>query len=186
MELFDIIGYFDLYFSNNFNDKNKWEGQFLLEDNWFEGLVLDSNISKIKKCFIFGVYTPRHIQLFKLSPNGQHTSFVFNATKKGEDFLGGVNAIGEKKDYCFADCNLITRKVVNQEVIQEFHNEIKVWKEKMPEEFKPFYDLTTKIKERIINMINMENETYDESDYLESESEYEEIMRRYGKNKHWF
>lgn len=95
-KLMDIAGYWDMSYGYNFNDKNMWEGQILLQDDgWFEGVVVDPNSSYTEDRFVFGVYYPEKVlELYKFTPLKVSTPFVFHGKRDAKGYDGYFETIG--------------------------------------------------------------------------------------------
>lgn len=95
-KLIDIKGYWDMSIIYNFNERNMWEGQILLqEDGWFEGIAINSNGTYKDDRFIFGVYHPeKDIELFKFTPISVSSPFVYHGKRDVKGYDGRFETIG--------------------------------------------------------------------------------------------
>ena len=115
-KLYDIKGYWDRSNSYQFNDRDMWEGKFLLEDDgWFEGVVKDpSSLSYTDDRFIFGVYHPgKVIELFKLTPTSVNSPFVFHGKRDSNGYDGSLEVIGLFGTMPFGASRIVTQEVVD-------------------------------------------------------------------------
>lgn len=112
-KLMDIKGYFAMSFGYDFNDKDIWEGQILLQDNgWFEGIVVDQNSSYTGDRIVCGLYYPgKAIELFKLAPPSVSVPFVFHGEKNDKGYEGQFEAIGRLGVIPYGRCRIITRSI---------------------------------------------------------------------------
>lgn len=110
-KLMDIKGYWDMSYGDNFNDRDMWEGQILLEDDgWFEGVVVDPNSSYTEDRFVFGVYYPEKVmELFKFTPIKINSPFVFHGKRDAKGYYGKFEAIGFFGPTPCGNCHMITQ-----------------------------------------------------------------------------
>ena len=95
-KLMDIKGYWNMSYGYDFNDRDMWEGQILLQDDgWFEGIVVDPSSSYTEDRFIFGVYYPgKVVELFKFTPLSVSAPFVFHGRRDAKGYEGQFETIG--------------------------------------------------------------------------------------------
>ncbi len=101
-KLMNIKGNWNMDYSRNFNDKDMFEGQILLQDDgWFEGIVVNPNIPHKEDAFIFGFYYPEKIiKLFKFTPLSISYPFIFYGKKDSNGYEGKfetINLLFQKK-----------------------------------------------------------------------------------------
>lgn len=106
-KLMNVCGYWNMNFDEEYNNKEKWEGQIILaEDNWFEGIVKnnDDNIERM----IMGFYNPQsYIELLKTIPNELLKSYLYHCDWSFEGYNGEFSIINQDGEL-FCGTALIT------------------------------------------------------------------------------
>lgn len=112
-KLMDIKGYWDEDWNFDDND-DMWKGQILLsKDGWFEGIAVNPNSYNYKEDrFIFGIYYPdKIIELFKISPKGVSSPFVYHGRRDAKGYVGEVETFGSYGKVLYGNSNIITQYV---------------------------------------------------------------------------
>lgn len=172
----DIKGYWDMSYSNDFNEIDMWEGKILVhDDNWFEGIVVDPNSPYTKDRFIFGIYhEDKVMELFKFTPVEVSSPFVFHGKKANDGYEGTFEIIGLFGPTPYGVCRIITKdkdltKEEEQEELEKIKSSIKKYKdESMDLIGKEFYDNSLSMKNSLSKII-LKN--YEGSEYTEAEKE---------------
>lgn len=95
-KLYDIKGYWDFDSDLITDDCNKWEGQIILyEDNFFEGLVYDTESPDKVENLVCGVYYPDKVmELYEFLSTGDHAVLYFHGEKSVGEYEGTVEHSG--------------------------------------------------------------------------------------------
>lgn len=122
-KLMDIKGYYNMAYGRDFNDKDMWEGQILLQgDGWFEGIVVDPNSSYKEDRFVFGVYHPdKIIELFKFAPFSVSAPLLFHGEREAKGYEGNFEKMELLNTVSCGSSHIITQYVetVRQGVEEE-------------------------------------------------------------------
>ncbi len=146
-KLMDIKGYWNT--SNdvddwNFDEKNIWEGQILLEeDGWFEGLVVDPFSEYKLDRFIFGIFHEgKAIFLNKLTSIEISAPLIFNGTFNGEDYTGEFDSFGLSGNFRAGNTKMMTKEIEQNLEVQEKELETRLenYKGTMSKVFKDIYN----------------------------------------------
>jgi hypothetical protein len=163
----DIQGYWNTSGTYDWNDRDMWTGQLLLEeDGWFEGLVVNPYSSYQEHRFIFGVYYPaKRIELYKCAPIGVSSPLVFHGKRDAKGYDGPFEAIGILEGSIPSGIShIITQYVepvrdsVEEETIS-LENQIQDYKERRMDAInQEFYDTKVAMRKQLCETIlrNME------------------------------
>ncbi len=187
-KLMDIKGYWNMAHGWDFNDKDMWEGQILLQDDgWFEGVAVDPNSSYQEDRFIFGVYHPgKVIQLYKFTPINVSAPFVFNGTRDVKGYEGQFGTIGLLGTTPCGNCHIITqyvetvRKSIDEET-QKLEVRIQRYKDSiMDETGKKFYENSIAIRKVMVESIlrNYEGRGFTQEEIDELRADFEPVNER--------
>ena len=187
-KLMDIKGYWNIAYGWNFNDKDMWEGQILLQDDgWFEGIVVDPNSSYKEDRFIFGVYYPEKIiELFKLTPHDISNPFVFHGKRGTKGYDGQFEIIGLFGSTPNGNCHIITRyaETVKQgmdEESQKLEAKIQRYKDNiMDETGKDFYENTIAMRKTMVESVlrNYEGRGFTQEEINKLSEEFKPVNDR--------
>lgn len=169
--LIDIKGYWDMSYEHRYNDRNMWEGQFILyADGWLEGIVIDPNSPYTKDRLIFGIYLPnKYIELLKATPSDVSDPFVFRCKRDTKGYEGKFAVIGLMGEEPLGVSHLITQVSEKQENIASLKARIKSFKENMDETLQSLYGSTLKMRSQMILIAkrNYEGQTFSEAEIAE-------------------
>ncbi len=182
-KLIDIKGYWNMDYSGDFNNKDMWEGQILLqEDGWFEGIVLDTNSSQKKDRFIFGVYFPEKvIRLFRLTPLN-----VYDGTKYYKGYDGEIKTIGLFGTMPCGNSHIVTQETLEikqdiKEDVLKLEAKIQRYKNTMMDKTgKEFYENSIAIRKTLTQSIlrNYEGRGFTKAEIEELKKEFEPVNER--------
>lgn len=160
VQLNDIKGYWDMSYSHNFNDRDMWEGQFLLyEDGWFEGIVVDPNSPYVGDRLIFGAYFEElAIELLKATPSDISDPFIFRGKRDAKGYDGKFSVISLFGESVCGVCHIITQVTekkddINQNDIVQLEARIKNFKDNMDETLQNLYGNTLAMRSQYIELI---------------------------------
>lgn len=137
---YEITGYWNLVGEHNFNEKNKWQGQVILNENgWFEGVAHDFDSSKTTCRLIFGLFKPgQGIYLYKMAPRTLCEPQIINGTYN-EDYLEGeLYAISFRGTQSIGVSRIKTNEIAKEQLPEDFNEQIEEAKTKT--EGASFYD----------------------------------------------
>ena len=187
-KLMDIKGYWNMAYGWDFNDKDMWEGQILLQDDgWFEGIVVDPNSSYKEDRFIFGVYYPEKvIELFKVTPISVNAPFVFHGKRDAKGYDGQFETIGLFGAMPCGNSHIITQYVETvrqgiEEESQKLEAKIQRYKDNiMDEPGKEFYENTFAMRRTMVESIlrNYEKRGFTQEEIDELREEFEPVKDR--------
>ena len=187
-KLMDIKGYWNMAYGWDFNDKDMWEGQILLQDDgWFEGIVVDPNSSYKEDRFIFGVYHPEKVvELFKFTPISVSAPFVFHGKRDAKGYDGQFETIGLFGTMPCGNSHIITQyaETVRQGIDEESQKlEAKIQRYKdsiMDEPGKEFYENTIAMRRTMVESIlrNYEGRGFTQDEIDELREEFEPVNDR--------
>ncbi len=187
-KLMDIKGYWNMAYGCDFNDKDMWEGQILLQDDgWFEGIVVDPNSSYKEDRFIFGVYYPEKvIELFKVTPISVNAPFVFHGKRDAKGYDGQFETIGLFGAMPCGNSHIITQYVETvrqgiEEESQKLEAKIQRYKDNiMDEPGKEFYENTFAMRRTMVESIlrNYEKRGFTQEEIDELREEFEPVKDR--------
>ena len=161
-KIIDIKGFWNMDYGFDFNDKNIWEGQILLQDDgWFEGVVVDKPSSYKEDRFVFGVYYPRKvIDLYKFTPINMSAPFIFHGEKQVNGYDGQFNVIGLFSTMPCGNSRIVTKEVDLirpqriEEEIQKLETKIQRYKNTiMDETGKEFYENTIAMRKTMVESV---------------------------------
>lgn len=91
-KIYNITGYWNMGFDYNFDEKDKWDGLIVLdEDGWFEGIV---NNPANKKRIILGMFIPeKGIEIIKIDENNMYP-LLYHCKKVRNSYDGEFNISG--------------------------------------------------------------------------------------------
>lgn len=129
-KLMDIKGYWNTSDDWNFDEKDMYEGQILLdEDGWFEGIVNNPYSDYKLDRFVFGAFFEgKIIFLNKLTPLEESTPLIFNGEFNGEYYCGEFDYLALTGNYRCGNMQMATREVEhnlenqNQELVAKIEN----------------------------------------------------------------
>lgn len=170
----------------DFNDRDMWEGQILLQDDgWFEGIVVDPSSSYTEDRFIFGVYHPEKVvELFKFTPLSVSAPFVFHGKRDAKGYDGQFEAIGlfgiAGNSHIITQYAEMARRNVDDEVktletkIQRYKSSI------MDETGQEFYDNTISMRKTMTQSVlrNYEGKGFTSEEIDELREEFEPVNDR--------
>lgn len=187
-KLMDIKGYWDISYGYDFNDKNMWEGQILLQDDgWFEGIVVDSSSFYTEDRFIFGVYYPgKVVELFKFAPLSVSAPFVFHGRRDAKGYEGQFETIGLFGTMPCGNSHIITQyaKVVRGNVDEEervLETKIQRYKSSIiDEDGQEFYDNTIAMRKTMTQSVlrNYEGKEFTSKEMDELRKEFEPVNKK--------
>ena len=187
-KLMDIKGYWNMAYGWDFNDKDMWEGQILLQDDgWFEGIVVDPNSSYKEDRFIFGVYHPEKVvELFKFTPISVSAPFVFHGKRDAKGYDGQFETIGLFGTMPCGNSHIITQyaETVRQGIDEESQKlEAKIQRYKdsiMDEPGKEFYENSIAMRRTMVESIlrNYEGRGFTQDEIDELRGEFEPVNDR--------
>lgn len=110
-KLFDIKGYWNYDTDLDYDNLNMWEGKIILyEDNWFEGLVFDSNSFDTEEKLVLGIYYPdKFIDLYEFSFIKNHAPASFSAKKGANGCVGELEVAVSKGKVVHGFCHIVTQ-----------------------------------------------------------------------------
>lgn len=143
-KLIDIKGYWNMANDWDFDEKNVWEGQILLqEDGWFEGIVVDPHSEYTQDRFVFGAcHEGCVIFLNKFTPLETSTPLIFQGEFNGHDYTGEVDSVSLMTAYKCGNARMLTEEVHKdlEEQSQELTTRIEGFKNtKMNKAFMEIY-----------------------------------------------
>lgn len=97
-ELYAIQGRWNPEGYMKFNEKDKWTGYILLEDDgWFEGIVINKE-TPYQDDFVFGFFKPeKGIELIKVSSSNSAQPLTFHGKKTDDGYDGSFETQGQSK-----------------------------------------------------------------------------------------
>lgn len=129
VKIYDIKGYWDMSYSEDYNEDDMWEGQLILyEDGWFEGIVTDPKSPYTEDRFIFGAHFPDlAIELLKVTPSRYSDPFAFKGKRETNGYKGKFYVVGLLGEKQCGVCQIITKESEKQDV-QELLTRVENWK----------------------------------------------------------
>jgi len=110
-KLYDIKGYWNYDTDLDHDNLNMWQGKIILyEDNWFEGLVYDSNSFDTEEKLVLGIYYPdKFIDLYKFSFIKDYAPASFSGKKGTNGYVGGLEVTVSKGKVAHGFCHIVTQ-----------------------------------------------------------------------------
>lgn len=187
-KLMYIKCYWNMSYGYDFNDRDMWEGQILLQDDgWFEGIAVDSNSSYTEDRFIFGVYYPgKVVELFKFTPLSVSVPFRFHGTRESKGYEGKFETIGLFGTMPCGNFHITTQyaEVIKENVDEEIkvlETKIQRYKSSIIDEVcQEFYGNTIAMRKTMTQSVlkNYEGQGFTLDEIDELREEYESVNER--------
>lgn len=161
-KLMDIKGYWNTSDDWNFDEKDMYEGQILLdEDGWFEGIVNNPYSDYKLDRFVFGAYFEgKVIFLNKLTPLEGSTPFIFSGDYNDGYYWGEFDYLGLAGNYRCGNMQMASREVEHnlesqkQELVVKLENFKKGMNKYFAEMYQNMLAVRKEFTEEVLEMYN--------------------------------